>query len=466
MEGTSMSATVPVGSQITLVVSKGAPPTPPSSYAAVPDLAGMHQGDALSRIQSLGLTAEVSAVSSRSIGKGRITSQWPLPGESAPHGSRLVLSVSEGAPADDAVMATLPNVVGQTEADATARLQVARIATQVTHEHSATVPAGIVMAQVPNATTSEKATSRAWLWIGIAVALAVVLGAIAAFFLLGGGGETVMVAVPDLAGMDQNTASTTLEASGLKLGSVDTTISDAVAAGTVVAQNPTAGTQAEQGSKVDIVVSGGVETVEVPDVVDVSQSRAERALKDAGLVPAVTEQPNDSIQKGNVISQTPGAGTSVQVGSTVGIVVSSGPAAADSVTIPNVKGKSEADSKAALEAAGLEATFVEVFDDTTAAGIAVAQLPAAGDQVAPGTTIGVAISKGPDPGSADATVPDLIGKTRAEAATALQGAALLVEFIEQPGTGAPRDQVVGQWPAKDASIPEGSVVLVLVSDGT
>jgi hypothetical protein len=83
------------------------------------------------------------------------------------------------------------------------------------------------------------------------------------------------------------------------------------------------------GSAVNLTISRGPEhpqTVAVPDVVGMSQSQAESAITSAGLtVGAITQSPSETVPQGQVISQNPAEGTSVEKGTAVSLVVSSGP---------------------------------------------------------------------------------------------------------------------------------------------
>jgi PASTA domain-containing protein len=72
--------------------------------------------------------------------------------------------------------------------------------------------------------------------------------------------------------------------------------------------------------------TGGVGLVEVPDVVGISRVEATRRLDAAGLEPGSQDEvPNDNFAEGVVIEQDPVAGTEVERGTTVDLVVSTGP---------------------------------------------------------------------------------------------------------------------------------------------
>lgn len=134
-----------------------------------------------------------------------------------------------------------------------------------------------------------------------------------------------VVAVPDVVGMPEGEARAALEGAGFGVG-VEQANDPSAPVGTVVRQSPGGGAEAEQGSGVTIVVSAGPGVVAVPDVVGQSADAAQGALAGAGFAVAVSEAPSDTVPAGTVVSQSPGGGAEAPPGSTVGIVVSTGPA--------------------------------------------------------------------------------------------------------------------------------------------
>lgn len=131
-------------------------------------------------------------------------------------------------------------------------------------------------------------------------------------------------AVPDVVGMSQDEATSTLQEAGFEVG-VQEQESDAEA-GIVIDQDPDAGTEAEPGSTVTIVVSTGPQTTVVPDVVCDPIPAAQAEIREAGLVPQeVGSEFSVECPEGTVASQNPGPGTEVPQGSTVEYVRSEGP---------------------------------------------------------------------------------------------------------------------------------------------
>src|SRR6202035_2268356 len=99
---------------------------------------------------------------------------------------------------------------------------------------------------------------------------------------------------------------------------ITTASSSTVPSGSVISENPSAGTSVAPGSSVSLVVSPGPPNVSVPNVVGQTQSAASTAITGAGLsVGTVTTAISGTVPLGSVISQNPSAGTSVAPGSTV-----------------------------------------------------------------------------------------------------------------------------------------------------
>ena len=96
--------------------------------------------------------------------------------------------------------------------------------------------------------------------------------------------------------------------------------------GTVISTNPSSGTKVSQGSSVTLKVSSGLPNVQVPSVSGLSQAAAGSTIGNAGLtVSGFTQQPSTQYAAGVVIGTNPGVGTQVSPGSSVQLIVSTGP---------------------------------------------------------------------------------------------------------------------------------------------
>ena len=134
---------------------------------------------------------------------------------------------------------------------------------------------------------------------------------------------------------------------------------DTVPEGLVIAQLPDPGTPVEQGSRVDLVVSLGIEQVEVPDLAGLDRAQVEAALAEVRLTADVSEEWSDEQpEAGLVVSQGIGPAETVDALSTVPVVLSRGPL---TIEVPPLRGLSVADARAAVEALG--AIELEEYSD-------------------------------------------------------------------------------------------------------
>lgn len=134
------------------------------------------------------------------------------------------------------------------------------------------------------------------------------------------------ISVPSVIGDSEEEAKATLEAAGFDV-ETRSDYSDSVEKGKVMIQTPEADTKGKEGDTVTITISLGTETIDVPDVTNKSQSAAQSTLENSGLsAGSISEEPSDTVKKGNVISSDPAAGTKVNKGAKVNLVISTGKA--------------------------------------------------------------------------------------------------------------------------------------------
>ncbi len=250
----------------------------------------------------------LTQANSATVPSGNVISQSPGPGPT-PSGSTVDLVASLGPVVVPPV--TVPNVVGQSQAAATAAIAgVTGLSVgTVTQANNATVPPGNIISQNPGTGSAPS---------GSTVDFVVSLGPVV----------IPPVTVPNIVGQTQGAAIAAItNVTGLSVGTVTQDNSDTVPSGNVISQNPGPG-QFPSGSTIDFVVSLGpvvIPPVTVPDVVGQTQTAATAAINGVtGLnVSGVTRATNAAVPPGTVISQNPGPGPAPS-GSTVTLVVSSG----------------------------------------------------------------------------------------------------------------------------------------------
>jgi beta-lactam-binding protein with PASTA domain len=196
----------------------------------------------------------------------------------------------------------LPNVVGKSFEDASVALTKAGFpAQQGETRFSRTVAANIVLQEDPPAGSRQKR--------GTNVVLA-----------LSGGQKTAEV--PVTTNMSQQQARISIENTGLVMGNVSEQLSDAPR-GLVIATSPPAGTKVELPGTVDIVLSKGPATVNMPDLYGRSVGEARSMVEQIGLRIAGVSRDTSSLQPENtVIRQLPAAGATISAGGAVSLTVS------------------------------------------------------------------------------------------------------------------------------------------------
>ena len=155
---------------------------------------------------------------------------------------------------------------------------------------------------------------------------------------------------------------------------------------TVIRTDPPPG-QVAPDQVVTIFYSSG--QVSVPNVIGFDYDAAATKLRNAKLVPARVDQSSDTVPSGQVISTNPGAGQPAVQGSTVTVVVSSGPPPPQPVSVPPVTGMTQADAQQALADADLKNTVTKCLPSTptTPDGQVVSSDPAPGTSVQPKSTV-------------------------------------------------------------------------------
>ena len=294
----------------------------------------------------------------------------------------------------------------------------------------------------------------------IAIVVAIIAILLIVLFALGVFGGSNTVTVPDVLGMEQEEAVSTIKDAGLKVGDIETSYSDDVEEGCVMEQTPDADKEVEEGSEVDLVISKGeapAETVEMIDLTGMTESEAENALVALGLVPSSSEESNDA-EEGTVFWQSVEEGEEVEVNTTIKFKVSTGP---ETASVPGVLGMSESEASNALSDAGFEVS-VETggYSDYYSAGTVMAQSVTGTAEV--GTTVTITISQGPEP-DPTATVPSVTGMSESAAQKALANAGFKYYTTYQSSSSVSEGYVISYSPTGTQT--EGTTITIVVSTG-
>jgi Uncharacterized protein conserved in bacteria len=240
------------------------------------------------------------------------------------------------------------------------------------------------------------------------------------------------VVIPNLVGLDLDSAGAVLNAVGCMILSVTYTyhatvpegqiISQSVAAGSGTATTPSlilhgAAVSPKVGDLINVTVSLGNQVL-VPSVLAYPQSAAEDYLEEYFFTVAVITASDEFMPAGFVVSQSPEGGTEATYQSEVTILVSTGHA---DVLVPDVVGDDIDTAVSTIETAGLLCDVTVAFDDHIALGNIISQNPDAGEEITFGSEVEVVVSIGIQ----TVEVPDVVGKTLADATTDIEAVTLV-----------------------------------------
>ncbi|WP_406071742.1 Stk1 family PASTA domain-containing Ser/Thr kinase [Micromonospora sp. NBC_01638] len=198
---------------------------------------------------------------------------------------------------------------------------------------------------------------------------------------------------------------------------------------------------------------------DAPQLVSLNKAEAQAQADRAGLILEYGEPRFDEkAPKDSVLGQSPTSATKIVKGGTITLTLSLGP---ERFPVPDVIGKEFELAEADLVNAKLVvAKGAARYDDSLPAGVVVDSSPKVGTEVKRGAKITLILSRGRAP----VTVPNLVGKSLAEAqATLAQLNLVPVETYKD--SDKPRDEILGQSPADGAGVEKGTQVKLDVSKG-
>jgi len=297
----------------------------------------------------------------------------------------------------------------------------------------------------------------AWAYAVLAAVVVLVLLIIGAKALVGGGGGTE---VPLLTGMTKADAEAELKADGLKWKYGNPIHSPTVAKDKVADYSPKDATKVSPGDTVTIYLSLGPEPVTIPDMKGWTQTDAQTKLQSLNLgFAGMREQSSEDVEKDKIIGTDPQAGTKVDPGTQITLLLSTGPAAR---TVPDdLVGKSYDEAKAELEGLG----FKVRRDIDTSGAFSQDQVartsPDAGQQIKPGSTVTLfvsAVDGGGDGTGVTVKVPNVKGKSWSDAEQILEDAGLKVDF--QGGRLFGSNKVRSTDPDSGTTVERGTTIHV------
>ena len=308
----------------------------------------------------------------------------------------------------------------------------------------------------PRETTEEvrkrkKASKRVRRNRKIALLMAVVVGIVGWYVLIGPGSRVV---VPSTVGASQSEVSAALEPLGLTSLIVEKQFSEDIAEGRVIQSLPEAGGRVDAGGTVKLIVSKGPERFTLPLVAGLTPEAATNLIAKMPLdLKPLSEEFSTTVPKGYVIDSNPPSGEKVKRGSVVVIRVSKG---IEQVALTSYIGKSSDQALNELQDAGFAVTSTYAFSETRLAGEVVSQKPAGGATADKGSAVALVISKG----TQYAYIPNLFSIEEAKAVQALKDLELKV-VVKKIGKKAVK-KVTNISPKVGSKVKRGSTVTITV----
>ena len=359
----ALAALVVVGVWYLFNVITGPPGEPTTTTGVrtivVPDVTERPEDEASQMLQEAGFRA-IAQREPSDFELGTVIRTVPSVGTELQESEPVTMVISLGP-----VQIQIPNVVGSTLERAKGSLvgQGFRVVERTTRHE--TIGAGLVVSQNPPAETG--ATS------GSTVELVVSAG-------------PEPIEMPRVIGLTRDRAEGRLEGLGLEVETV-TSFHDQVEEGLVISQGPAPGADINPGWAVQIVVSGGPDEIELEELSGRSAGDAAALLQESGFEVVVEQESSQEVEAGLVIRMDPPGGASVEPGSRVTLVESTGPSF---ITVPDLTGATIEDTEATLselglllEVAGSRAPVPEPNLD----GRVARQAPQPGEQLLDGETV-------------------------------------------------------------------------------
>ncbi len=273
----------------------------------------------------------------------------------------------------------------------------------------------------------------------------------------------IMQSVPDVVGTDGEEALSKLESMGFVV-KTEEKYDDTIAEGYVCSQSLEAKSSVRSGSEILLVISLGKDSenitedtkTEIPDLTGMQFEDSLALAKEMGFAVKVSSQRySKEYEEGQIIEQSPKAGTEISSSEVVSLVVSLGYA---KVEVPDVTFMKEEQAKAQLSGYGLTVDITYASDETVAAGLVISQTPDAGTQIDPDSTVKLVISTG----AAAFEMPDVTGMKEEDAVDTLKANSLSVTVDYKKDNNKSEGTVMTQSVQPGSDVKRGDSIVITV----
>lgn len=404
----------------------------------MPDLIGLNQKTAVSLLKEQGFMIKIKKEYSHNISKGCITSQTPKENEGADKGCEVTLVVSKGMDPEtikNIGKVEVPGFVGHSFESALYKSEQSKLLLRVVKKiYSSKYGKEEVISQnIPEGTKVDAGTT-----IEIVVSL---------------GLEQSLV--PDVTYMHIDRAQSLMKKNGLTV-QITYKEDDTIMEDVVISQSKRAGAVVNKGSVIALVVSKGRASVQVPNVIGMSEEEAINTLNNKMFIVEVQYRSGDDSNSGKVIAQSISSGQSADYGEQVVITVATGEKLQKSIS---VMGMSEDAAVQKLVDAGFNVEVNKIYSVKTV-GSVIGQNPSGGSMLRTGSNIVLTVSKGIE----RVVVPGVVGESSGAATQALKNKGFSVS-IEKQYSSTAKGVVIHQYPESGKKVEKGSNVQIVVSLG-
>ncbi|MBC8194750.1 MAG: Stk1 family PASTA domain-containing Ser/Thr kinase [Acidimicrobiia bacterium] len=305
---------------------------------------------------------------------------------------------------------------------------------------------------------------RTLLFTVVLAILLVVLGYLVVEFVdtLGGTDEDLppaqigLVEVPALIGTPLDEARGLLRDSRLSV-QMDYEVNADFPENTVFDQDPSAGARIEPAETVRLLVSQGTGPMVLLAVIGDAVADAIHDLEAMGLEVSSVDAEDPVVPAGQVIDQSPAAGSEIVPGSRVVLFVSSGPAVEE---VPDLTNRPVLDAMNIISQLGWKASTVEESSLVVPVGQVIRTEPPARSSLAPGSNVEIVVSTG----LPMVMVPPVVSLLEATAVAELEAVGFGVNVVFEPlPSNSPNDgRVISQSPLEAVEIDSGSFVTIVV----
>jgi serine/threonine-protein kinase len=322
-------------------------------------------------------------------------------------------------------------------------------------ELTASIPTPSITPQAQESTQEiakrKKASKRVRRNRKIALALAVGVGILGWYLLIGPGSRVV---VPSTVGATQSEVTAALTPLGLTSVVTEKQFSEDIAEGLVIQSIPEAGGRIDQGGAVKLIISKGAERYTLPSVTGLTPEAAAKVLAQFPLsVQPNSEEFSAKVPKGYVIDSNPPAGEKVKRDALIVVRVSKG---IEQIALTSYIGKSADQALNELQASGFNVVSTYGFSETQLAGEVISQKPAGGGTADKGAKVTLVISKG----TQFAYIPNLFSIEEGKAVQSLKDLDLKV-VVKKIGKKSVK-KVTSISPKVGSKVKRGSTVTITV----